>query len=90
MRQDAPRRERAWRSGDTPPTVLQAYSCEAIHTRLPQLAFALPLDQPACNFAMPAIRSARGLSARLACLRHMLRWCNWHEKQLWEDLIRAD
>jgi glycosyltransferase involved in cell wall biosynthesis len=41
-------------------------------------------------FAKAALRSAPNMRTRLACLWHMVRWCNWHRKELWGDLRGAD
>jgi glycosyltransferase involved in cell wall biosynthesis len=38
------------------------------------------------QFAVAALRSAPGVRARAGCLWHLLRWCNWHRAELWEDL----
>ena len=51
--------------------------------------FALPHLEYAARFSAAALRSAPGWSAKLACLWHMLKWCNWNRKALWGDLVRA-
>lgn len=49
----------------------------------PHVAYAL-------HFAGAAWRSAPGLRGRAACLGHMVRWCHWHKRQLWEDVIGVE
>ena len=43
----------------------------------------------AWHFTRCALRSAPGFRARMGCIWHMLRWCNWFRRELWEDLSGA-
>lgn len=43
----------------------------------------------AWHFGGAVLRSAPGISGRAACLYHLVRWCNWHRKVLWEDIKGA-
>jgi glycosyltransferase involved in cell wall biosynthesis len=52
--------------------------------------FVWPHFAYAWHFARAALRSAPGWRQRAACMHHMLRWCNWHREELWEDLRGAD
>ena len=36
------------------------------------------------------MRSAPGPRATMGCLLHLAKWCNWHRRELWEDLTGAE
>lgn len=52
--------------------------------------FLWPHVEYARGFAAAALRSAPGATARAACLWEVLRWCNWHRRELWADLVGRD
>lgn len=52
--------------------------------------FVWPHFAYAWHFAAAAWRSAPGIAGRVACLGHMVRWCHWYKRSLWEDLVGAD
>ena len=51
--------------------------------------FVLPYIEYAGRFAGAALRSAPGIRTKAGCLWHMLKWCNWYKRDLWEDIIGA-
>ncbi len=52
--------------------------------------FLWPHVEYARQFAAAALRSAPGARTRAACLWEVLRWCNWHRRELWADLTGTD
>lgn len=51
--------------------------------------FVWPYVEFAMFFARIALRAAPGPSVKLRCLWHVLKWCNWHRADLWDDLLGA-
>jgi glycosyltransferase involved in cell wall biosynthesis len=47
----------------------------------------LPMWEFGFRFAAAALRLAPGSGARLRCLWHMLKWCNWNRRRLGADLL---
>jgi hypothetical protein len=51
--------------------------------------FVWPYIEYAGRFAAAALRSAPGIRVKAGCMWHMLKWCNWNKRELWEDIIGA-
>jgi glycosyltransferase involved in cell wall biosynthesis len=41
-------------------------------------------------YAAAVLRSAPDLKAKAGCFVHLLKWCNWHRRDLWDDLRGAE
>lgn len=52
--------------------------------------FVWPHFEYAAHFAAAALRSAPSLGARMGCLLYLAKWCNWHRRDLWQDLVGAE
>lgn len=51
--------------------------------------FVFPYFEYAARFVGVAMRSAPGWQVKVGCLWHMLKWCNWNRRELWQDLVGA-
>jgi len=51
--------------------------------------FVWPFVEYACRFAGLALRTAPGGAAKIGCMWHMLKWCNWYKDELWKDICGA-
>jgi len=51
--------------------------------------FVWPYIEFALLFGRVALRSAPGWAIKCRCLWHVVRWCNWHRREIWGDLVGA-
>lgn len=51
--------------------------------------FVFPYVEYVSRFAAVALRSAPSWRVKMGCLWHMLKWCNWNRRELWQDLVGA-
>jgi glycosyltransferase involved in cell wall biosynthesis len=51
--------------------------------------FVWPYVEFALHFSAVALRAAPDWRTKLKCLLHVLKWCNWQRRNIWDDLIGA-